>query len=80
MYTYRRKKSAAAPFWIFVGLFVTILTMLAAWLTHVITTIQALATPGGSEAVEIAVLVVGTLMAPIGVIHGIMIWFGAGLI
>lgn len=40
---------------------------LAAWLTHVINTIQ-------NE--EWVFLLAGAIFAPIGVIHGIGIWFG----
>lgn len=44
------------------------LTCLAAWLTHVITCIQD---------DRIGFLIAGAIAAPIGVIHGIGIWFGA---
>lgn len=40
----------------------------AAWLTHVITTIKS---------AEYLLLLVGALVAPVGVIHGIGIWLGA---
>jgi hypothetical protein len=46
---------------------VSIVGSMAAWVTHVIATIQA-----GSYIL----LAVGAFIAPIGVIHGIMIWFG----
>lgn len=49
--------------WIILGL-----TSTAAWLTHVINTIQ-------SE--EWLFLLAGAIFAPIGVVHGIGIWFGA---
>ena len=51
---------------IFVGMSV-ILTPIAAWITHVIHTIQ-------SE--EWIFLLIGSFIAPIGVIHGIGLWFG----
>lgn len=41
---------------------------LAAWLTHVVVCLKA-----GSWGFLIA----GAVFAPVGVIHGIMIWFGA---
>ena len=44
------------------------LTSLSAWVTHVINTIQA---------EEWIFLLAGAIFAPIGVIHGIGIWFGA---
>lgn len=44
------------------------LTCLAAWVTHVIVTIQA------SQWIF---LLAGAIFAPIGVVHGIGVWFGA---
>lgn len=44
------------------------LVSLAAWLTHVVVCLKA-----GSWGFLIA----GAIFAPVGVIHGIMIWFGA---
>jgi len=44
------------------------ITIFAAWLTHVIVTIQA------SQWVF---LVAGAIFAPIGIVHGIGVWFGA---
>ena len=44
------------------------LTCLAAWVTHVIVTIQA---------AQWVFLLAGAIFAPIGVIHGIGVWFGA---
>jgi len=43
-------------------------TCFAAWLTHVIITIQA------SQWIF---LLAGAIFAPIGIIHGIGVWFGA---
>lgn len=40
---------------------------IAAWVTHVVVTIQAGAW---------ALLAIGALLAPVGVIHGLMIWLG----
>lgn len=42
-------------------------TCFAAWLTHVIVTIQA------SQWIF---LLAGAIFAPIGIIHGIGVWFG----
>ncbi len=47
---------------------VIIVVFLSAWVTHVINTIQ-------NE--EWIFLLAGAIFAPIGVIHGIGIWFGA---
>lgn len=46
---------------------ITSLLVIAAWVTHVVSCIKAGA---------ILLLVVGAVFAPVGVIHGIMIWFG----
>lgn len=45
-----------------------VLTMFAAWLTHVIVCIQT------SSWVF---LLAGAICAPVGVVHGIGLWFGA---
>lgn len=42
--------------------------MLVAWVTHVVTCIKAAAW---------FLLLIGAIVAPVGVIHGVMIWFGA---
>jgi hypothetical protein len=42
---------------------------IAAWLTHVVACIKAGA---------YVLLLAGALVAPVGVIHGVMLWFGAG--
>lgn len=43
------------------------LTLVASWLTHVVSCIAAGAW---------GLLIAGSLLAPIGIIHGVMIWFG----
>jgi hypothetical protein len=48
-----------------------IFTTLAAWVTHIVVCIQGAAW---------WLLTIGAFMAPVGVIHGIMIWFGAGMV
>jgi hypothetical protein len=50
------------------GYLALILVVFSAWITHVIVTIQ-------SE--EYLFLIAGAIFAPIGVIHGIGLWFGA---
>lgn len=44
---------------------------IAAWLTHVITCLAAGAW---------GYLIAGALLFPIAIIHGIMLWFGAGAV
>jgi hypothetical protein len=45
------------------------LAMIGAWLTHIVATIKAGA---------YVLLLAGALVPPVGVIHGVMVWFGAG--
>lgn len=45
-----------------------VLTAFAAWGTHIVHTIQH---------AEYILLAVGAFIAPVGMIHGLMIWFGA---
>lgn len=56
-----------------------ILSMSMAWLTHVIWIIRKLAADGGVTVGQMVLGGLGTLMPPVGVIHGYMIWFGSGL-
>jgi len=56
-----------------IGIF---LTGIAAWCTHVIWIIRALASPEGATAGQMALGAIGAFMPPIGVIHGLMLWFG----
>ncbi len=43
-------------------------TLIAGWLTHIIVCIQT---------ASWALLIAGAIMFPIGIVHGIGIWFGA---
>jgi len=45
-----------------------IVITIAAWLTHIITTIKAAAW---------LFLIAGAILPPIGIVHGIATWFGA---
>lgn len=45
-----------------------IVAMFAGWLTHVIVTIQT---------TQWLLLIAGAIMAPIGIVHGWGLWFGA---
>ncbi len=55
--------------------FVSFIIMLfAAWITHIVVAIKYITS--GIEAVSYAVfLVAGAILPPVGVIHGIGIWF-----
>lgn len=55
-----------------------VLGSLAAWLTHVIVClVRVFGNDPDVDAISTAlILVIGALLAPVGVIHGILIWFG----
>lgn len=55
------------------------LSLIGAWLTHVIWIIQTLSSEIGATMGQAVLGGIGAFMPPIGVIHGFMIWFGAGL-
>jgi hypothetical protein len=56
-----------------------VLTMFAAFVTHVVWAVSVL-TSTTNDALEVGTIVlsVAGLFPPIGAIHGIMLWFGAG--
>ncbi|MDX5369231.1 MAG: hypothetical protein LPL29_07615 [Alphaproteobacteria bacterium] len=53
------------------------ISVFAAWLTHVITSLGLVIE--NESWVYLGILVAGAFIPPLGVIHGVMIWFGAGL-
>ena len=48
---------------------------IAAWITHVVWIVKILMSAAGATAGQIALGALGAFMPPIGVIHGIIIWF-----
>jgi len=60
--------------------FFAFITGFAAWVTHVIWIIMTLASSTPPATVGQMVLgALGVFIPPVGVIHGILIWFGVGL-
>ena len=51
------------------------LILLAAWLTHVIWVIRVLSSDAGATVGQAALGIIGAFMPPIGVIHGLVLWF-----
>lgn len=49
-------------------LFVSIIASISAWMTHIITCI---------ETGQSGFLIAGAIAAPVGIVHGVGIWFGA---
>lgn len=64
------------------GAALTIITALfvglAAWVTHIIWIIAKLAGDEGATVGQMVLGAIGAFMPPIGVVHGVMIWFGFG--
>lgn len=52
------------------------LLMTAAWLTHLVATVQYFM--GGAETVAYGLfLLLGLFVPPLGIVHGVGLWFGA---
>lgn len=49
------------------------LTCFAAWLTHIVVCIKLL------TGASVTLLVVGLVIPPIGVLHGVLVWLGMGI-
>lgn len=54
------------------------LTALAAWATHIVWIISTLADDAGATFGQIALGAIGAFMPPVGMVHGLMVWFGVG--
>jgi hypothetical protein len=62
---------AALAFWILVC---------AAWVTHIVWSVSKLAATDPVMTVgQIVLAVIGAVAIPVGMIHGVMIWFGYGI-
>lgn len=57
----------------------SIAACIGAWVTHLVWVIGKLAGDGGVTLGQVILGILGLFVPPVGVIHGIMIWFGAGL-
>ena len=49
-----------------------------AWITHVVWIVRTLARSDGAAISQMVLGFLGVFMPPVGVLHGYMIWFGAG--
>lgn len=49
-----------------------------AWITHVVWIVRTLARSDGAAASQMVLGILGVLMPPVGILHGYMIWLGAG--
>ena len=58
-----------------IALVAVIISAAGAWVTHVAWIIGKLASDGGVTVGQIGLGVIGAFMPPIGVIHGIILWF-----
>lgn len=52
---------------------------IAAWVTHLVWIISALASDAGATMGQMVLGAVGAFMPPVGVVHGVMIWLGYGV-
>lgn len=66
--------AAAVVFLLWFGIFVT---SLAAWITHVAVAVQYLVGEAAVATGYTILLALGVFVPPVGVVHGIGIWFGA---
>lgn len=55
-----------------------IFASIAAWFTHIVWIISVLASDAGATGGQMVLGALGAFMPPVGVVHGFMIWFGAG--
>lgn len=64
--------------WSLTGLLLALgffLSVAAAWVTHIVWIIKALSSDAGATAGQIVLGVLGAFIPPIGVIHGLILWF-----
>jgi hypothetical protein len=52
-----------------------ILGSIAAWVTHIVWIVKALASEQGATVGQMVLGALGAFMPPVGVIHGLIIWF-----
>lgn len=57
------------------ALFGFITSIIAAWITHIVWWISLAMNEELDTLSELALAIVGSIVAPIGVIHGYIIWF-----
>lgn len=68
--------SEDTPYLILIGALVTfVVASAAAWATHVVWVIGKITSGDPVTGGEMALGVLGAFMPPIGVIHGVIIWF-----
>jgi hypothetical protein len=48
-----------------------------AWVTHIAWAIKLLASPSGITMGQAVLALIGALLPPIGMLHGVLIWLGA---
>ena len=72
-------KESLAIVTLVVLVFGTIASCVGAWLTHIVWVIGKIASDGGATLGQVALMIAGVVFPPVGVIHGFMIWLGAGL-
>lgn len=61
------------------GAIAFVVALMCAWATHIAWTISILVSDAGATVGQMVLAGIGAFMPPVGVVHGLMIWFGAGL-
>ena len=56
-----------------------VVALIGAWATHIVWIISTLASDAGATVGQMVMGGLGAFMPPVGAVHGLMIWFGAGL-
>lgn len=57
-----------------IGCFGFLITMIGAWATHVIWIIDKLQSDAGTTAGQMLLGILGSVIFPVGCIHGVMLW------
>lgn len=65
-------KTAATGIIAYAGI---VVACLAAWATHVVWIVKALASASGATGGQMVLGALGAFMPPVGVVHGFIIWF-----
>ena len=69
-------RDTAAVFIAVSGVLTFFLGVIAAWITHIVWLLQKLGADGGVTFGQILLGLLGLLVPPVGVVHGVMIWAG----
>lgn len=66
-------RSGLLGFSLVIGVVAFIVALFAAWIQHIITSFNMLS----DHWVYVVVMILGLVVPPLGVLHGVLVWFGA---